>query len=91
MQKKRDSFTCSFLAFTYWFHLNLIIIFRKFRLFPNKTILLFFCAIHNEQMDEISKFHVKKKCHRNNILMFSRLKTHLKDKHLIELVKMTKH
>ena len=63
VQKKRDSFTYSFLVLTYWFHFNLISIFKKFRLFPKNC---FYCATHNKHIDEISKFleKKKKKCHK---------------------------
>ena len=61
MQKTRDSFTCSFLALTCLFHLSLINIFKKFRLFPKKSYFCFYCAIYNKQMDEISKFPGRKK------------------------------
>ena len=62
VQKKCDSFTCSVLALTYWFHLNLIGIFKKFRLFPIKSYFCFYCATYNKQMGEITG---RKKSHKN--------------------------
>ena len=61
MQKKHDSFTCSFLALTYWFNSNLMSILKKFSLFPTKPYFCFYCATHYKQLDEISKFQVEKK------------------------------
>ena len=57
VQKKGDSFTCSFLAF----QLSLISIFKKFSLFPTNLYFCFYCATHNKQVEEISKFQVEKK------------------------------
>ena len=51
MQKKRDLFTCSFLALTYWFHLNLISIFKKFRLFETKPFFKTVRPIINNWMN----------------------------------------
>ena len=61
VQKKCDSFTCSFLALTYWFNLNLRSVRKKFSLFPTKPYFCIYCATHNKQMDEISKFQIEKK------------------------------
>ena len=59
VQKKRESFTCSFLALTYWLNLNLMSILKRFSLFSTKPCFCFYCATHNKQMDEISKFQVE--------------------------------
>ena len=75
VQKKRDSYTCSFLALTYWFNLNLMSILKKFSLFPTKPYFCFYCATHNKQMDEISKFQVEKKV--------TKMHPHAKERRLI--------
>ena len=89
-QKKRDSFTCSFLALTCRFNLNLNSILRKFSLFPTKPYFCFYRATHNKQMGSKFLNSWSKKSHKNNIIS-RRLKTHSKNKLLIEFIKKTKH